>query len=115
MFLKLCGAGLVSSQIGIGSKPYPLSLRIPALLTRMVIPPNASKADLITAAPSVTDEVFTTAFPPATRSKPWQRVSSPSRTVRASRHHEKRTLRDLVHNLLCRGGVEIIHHNIRSP
>jgi len=52
-----------------GFRSYPLSLRIPALLIRIVIPPNASKADFMTAAPSVTDEVFTTAFPPTIHRK----------------------------------------------
>lgn len=44
---------------------HPLSLKIPALLIRMVTVPNASMAVLMTAAPSETEEVFTTAFPPA--------------------------------------------------
>lgn len=38
---------------------------MPALLIRIVTVPNASTAVLMTAAPSETDEVFTTAFPPA--------------------------------------------------
>lgn len=43
--------------------PDPLSRRIPALLISMVTPPKASSAVLITAGPSVTDELFTTALP----------------------------------------------------
>ena len=42
-----------------------LSRRIPALLMSMVMLPNVSMAVLITAAPSATDEVLTTALPPA--------------------------------------------------
>jgi len=38
---------------------------MPALLMRMVIPPKVSRAVLMTAAPSVTEDVFATAFPPA--------------------------------------------------
>src|SRR6266446_9044985 len=44
---------------------YPLSLRIPALLIRIVTVPNESMAVLMTAAPSETEDMFTTAFPPA--------------------------------------------------
>ncbi len=44
---------------------HPLSLRMPALLIRTVTVPKASTADLITAAPSDTDEVLVTALPPA--------------------------------------------------
>ena len=44
---------------------YPLSRKMPALFTSTVIPPNASMALCITAAPSVTEDVFTTASPPA--------------------------------------------------
>ena len=44
---------------------HPLSLRMPALLMRIVTVPKASTADLITAAPSDTDEVLATALPPA--------------------------------------------------
>lgn len=47
---------------------HPLSLKIPALLIRMVTVPNASMAVLMTAEPSETEEVFTTAFPPAKNS-----------------------------------------------
>lgn len=63
---------------------YPLSLRIPALLMRIVIPPNASKADLITAAPSVTDDVFTTAFPPTIHHKSHPHVSLPAQASSTS-------------------------------
>ena len=44
---------------------HPLSRNIPALFTRMVTPPKAWMALCITAAPSVTEDVFTTALPPA--------------------------------------------------
>ena len=47
------------------AETHPLSLRIPALLMRMVTVPKASVAVLMTAAPSETDDVFTTALPPA--------------------------------------------------
>ena len=47
---------------------HPLSLKIPALLIRIETVPNASMAVLMTAAPSETEEVFTTAFPPAKKS-----------------------------------------------
>lgn len=43
----------------------PLSLRIPALLIRMVTVPKVSTAVLMTDAPSVTDDVLATALPPA--------------------------------------------------
>lgn len=43
--------------------PNPLSLKIPALLMRMVTLPKVSRAVLITAGPSVTEELFTTALP----------------------------------------------------
>jgi hypothetical protein len=46
-----------------GELPNPLSRRIPALLINMVTPPKASSAVLITAGPSVADELFTTALP----------------------------------------------------
>ena len=46
---------------------YPLSRRIPALLMRIVTFPKASMAVLMTASPSVTEELFTTALPPASR------------------------------------------------
>lgn len=49
----------------VALEAYPLSLRIPALLIRIVTVPKASTADLITAAPSATDEVLVTALPPA--------------------------------------------------
>lgn len=42
-----------------------MSRKIPALLMRMVTVPNLSTADLMTASPSVTDEVFAIALPPA--------------------------------------------------
>ena len=53
-------------SISVDGGAYPLSRRIPALLMRMVTVPNASTAVLITAAPSVTDPMFATAFPPPT-------------------------------------------------
>lgn len=40
---------------------------IPALLMRIVMPPNASRAVWMTAAPSATEEELTTALPPASR------------------------------------------------
>ena len=43
---------------------HPLSRKIPALFIRIVTAPKLSTAVLMTAAPSETDEVFTTAFPP---------------------------------------------------
>ena len=94
---------------------YPLSLKIPALLIRIVTPPNASKADLTTAAPSVTDDVFTTAFPPAIHNKPQCQVSLRSTTVSPPTLPIQRTLDDLVHDFLRSGGVEVIHDNVCSP
>lgn len=94
---------------------YPLSLRIPALLTRIVIPPNASKADLITAAPSVTDDVFTTAFPPTIHHKSQLHVSLPVQVGSTSELRKQLTLRDLVHNLLRGSRIEVIYDYICSP
>lgn len=69
MFLKLGRMTSVRVQKDNqdSSQTHPLSRRIPALFMRMVTPPNASRAVLITAAPSVTDEVFVTALPPAVK------------------------------------------------
>lgn len=57
------------SETGVNNQSFgvahPLSLKMPALLIRIVTVPNASIAVLMTAAPFETDEVFTTAFPPA--------------------------------------------------
>ena len=94
---------------------YPLSLRIPALLIRIVIPPNASKADLMTAAPSVTDDVFTTALPPTNHHKQQQQISSPHPIASRPALRNQRTLGDLVHDLLRSSGIEVIHDNICSP
>jgi hypothetical protein len=72
----------------------------------MVTVPKASVAVLMTAAPSETDDVFTTALPPAEQ-ECIQHLSAHLFT-------KKRTFRDLVYNLLCSGAVEIIHNDI-SP
>jgi hypothetical protein len=116
IFLKLWDVGSYScARICRRLISYPLSLKIPALLIRIVIPPKASKADLMTAGPSVTDEVFATAFPPAINSS--RGVASVCRplTVSSLRRSKPRTLCNLVHHLLCRGGIEIIHDDVRSP
>jgi hypothetical protein len=64
MFLKL--EPFMNGEERIVRKvAHPLSFKIPALLIRIVTVPNASTAVLMTAAPSETEEVFTTAFPPA--------------------------------------------------
>lgn len=70
---------------------YPLSLRIPALLIRIVTVPKTSTAVLMTATPSATDEVFATALPPASI-----RHISALNTVQ----HSKHTLCDLIDYLL---------------
>ena len=85
---------------------HPLSLKMPALLIRMVTPPNVSKAVLITAAPSVTDDVFATAFPPAFRAD--QKHMCPEQQVR-------RTLYDLIHDFLCSIRADIVHDDVGSP
>ena len=96
-------------------RSYPLSLRIPALLIRIVIPPNASKADLMTAAPSVTDEVFTTALPPTIHHKQQRQVSSPQPIASNQALRNSRTPGDFVHDLLGGSGIEVVHDNICSP
>lgn len=88
------------------TETHPLSLRIPALLMRMVTVPKASMAVLMTAAPSETDDVFTTALPPAEQEC--------IQHLFAHLFTKKRTFRDLVYNLLCSGAVKVIHNDI-SP
>lgn len=81
---------------------------IPALLMRIVMPPNASRAVWMTAAPSATEEELTTALPPA------------SRIYGQSKHRPtckigSRTFRDLVYNLLRCLLADIVDDNIRTP
>ena len=79
---------------------HPLSLRIPALLMRIVTVPKASTALLITAAPSVT-EVLTTAFPPL---KCHQLLTGGKQNIL--------TLLDFIDNLLCSNSIEIVDYDV---
>lgn len=88
------------------AETHPLSLRIPALLIRMVTVPKASVAVLMIAAPSETDDVFTTAFPPA--------KNECIQHLPADLFTKKYTFRDLVYNLLCSGAVKVIHDDIST-
>lgn len=80
--------------------------RIPALLMRIVTPPNASNAVLMTASPSATEEVFATALPPATR-KIVRQANEQTTRVR-----EGRTFRDLGNNFFCGVFADIINDDI---
>lgn len=85
---------------------HPLSRRIPALLMRIVTPPKASSAVLMTATPSVTDELLTTALPPASGDE----VSVRAWSLGTCGH----TSRNLIHDLLSGILVEVIYHDIRT-
>jgi len=69
----------------------------------MVIPPKVSRAVLITAAPSATDELFATALPPALRNMShrdsWFKKLS-------------RTFGDLRNDLVCSFFTNIVHYDI---
>lgn len=109
--LEAATSGLVGLVLGKPFKrPYPLSRRIPALLMRIVTVPKLSTAVLITAAPSVTEDVFTTALPPARRfhkrlvSRVQWQVEIPA----------KLTSSDLVNDLLSSLSVEVVHDDISA-
>jgi hypothetical protein len=72
------------------------------------MPPNASRAVWITAAPSATEDELTTALPPACRSC-GQRKHSPSYTTGSH------TFRDLIYDLLRCFLANIVDDNIRAP
>lgn len=76
---------------------------MPALLMRIVTPPKASTAVLITAAPSVTDDVLATAFPPA---------KTRSITGNPQASERKKTFDNLINNFLRRCCVEVVHDNV---
>ena len=91
-------------SISVDGGAYPLSRRIPALLMRMVTVPKASTAVLITAAPSVTDPMFATAFPPPTLPVNPPHVSAT----------ELRTSLNLIHDGLRRIGIEVVYDDVRA-
>lgn len=81
-------------------------LRMPALLIKICTPPKTSNAVWMTAAPSVTEALFTAAFPPAKHL-----------VVNLCRHYlgdVLYTLSDLINYFLSRFLVEIIDHDIRA-
>ena len=65
-------------------------------------------AVLMTAAPSATEEVFTTAFPPAKK-------STIQRGSENANMHNGQTFDNLINNFLCSGSIEVIHHHISPP
>lgn len=73
---------------------------------RMVTVPNASIAVWITAAPSVTEELLTTAFPPATLS-----LSQMGDPVTQS----QLTFSNFVDNPLCSSFVEVVNDDVGAP
>lgn len=78
---------------------------------RMVTPPKVSRAVLITAGPSVTEELFTMALPtPPTSFPGCQNAMAVQSTSR--RRQSTRTCINLIDNLLRRLFVEIIHYDI---
>ena len=80
---------------------------------RMVTPPKVSSAVLITADPSVTEELFTTALPtPPTLFLGCQNVGVVRSTSRKGQ--STRTCVDLIDNLLRRLFVEIVYYDIRA-
>jgi hypothetical protein len=87
--------------------PNPLSRKIPPLLMRIVTPPKASSAVFITADPSVTEELFTTALPPPPTLfavvRMWCRKGQSTRTCV-----------NLINDLLRRLFVNIVHYDIRA-
>ena len=82
---------------------YPLSRKIPALLTSTLIPPKASIALCITAAPSVTEDVFMMAFPPADNER---------RSDVRNADRELRTSFDFVDYALGCFSVKVVYDNI---
>ena len=78
---------------------------MPALLMRIVTRPNELIAVCMTAAPSVADEVFATALPPAKHPSYYaHRLDPPTET----------TLLDLFDHLLSRLCIEVIHNYIST-
>ena len=82
-------------------------LRIPALLIKMCTPPKTSSAVWITAAPSVTEALFTAAFPPAKRPV----VNLCTDILFGDVLY---TLSDLIDYFLSRFFIEIIDHDVRA-
>ena len=83
----------------------PAYLKIPALLIRIVIPPNASSAVWMTAAPSVTEDVFAAALPPA---------KTGYESTFTIMDHIRLTFFNLINNLLGILLANIVHNHIRS-
>ena len=109
MFLKLNKENTMRTENnGSFGVDHPLSLKIPALLIRIVTVPNASMAVLMTAAPSETEELFTTAFPPA------EKIQIQRASGKIVNMHNGQTFDNLIDNFLGGGSVEVIHHHI-SP
>lgn len=79
---------------------------MPALLMRIVTRPKELIAVCMTAAPSVADEVFAIALPPAGHTSYYQ---SGDRI-----HRPRRTSLDLFDNPLSRLGIEVVHNHIST-
>ena len=88
----------------VGSGAWAVLLITPALLMRMVTLPNASSAVLTTASPSVTEELFTTALPPAAFTLQY--------LVGSVLGSDTRALSDLIHNLLRGLLIKVVYNNI---
>jgi hypothetical protein len=79
---------------------------------RIVTPPNASRAVFITEAPSVTEELFTTALPTPPGDSRLVRSGHLEEPKQASQ--KMRTGVDLVNDFLRRLFVEIVYYDVRA-